>query len=52
MDVFTGSGFKRKFDDVDVGLLVFNLDDEIFSSDSVDSCDSFNFFIIVSFIRE
>lgn len=42
MDAFTGSGLKRKFDDVDVGSSVSNSDDEISSSDSADSCDSLN----------
>ncbi|KAM5249635.1 cysteine/serine-rich nuclear protein 2 isoform 2-T3 [Hipposideros larvatus] len=42
MDAFTGSGLKRKFDDVDVGSSVPNSDDEISSSDSADSCDSLN----------
>ncbi|XP_075407785.1 cysteine/serine-rich nuclear protein 2 [Tenrec ecaudatus] len=42
MDAFTGSGLKRKFDDVDVGSSVSNSDDEVSSSDSADSCDSLN----------
>ncbi|CAH6791485.1 cysteine/serine-rich nuclear protein 2 [Phodopus roborovskii] len=42
MDAFSGSGLKRKFDDVDVGSSVSNSDDEISSSDSADSCDSLN----------
>lgn len=42
MDAFTGSGLKRKFDDVDVGSSVSNSDDEISSSDSADSCGSLN----------
>lgn len=42
MDAFSGSGLKRKFDDVDVGSSVSNSDDEVSSSDSADSCDSLN----------
>lgn len=42
MDAFSGSGLKRKFDDVDVGSSVSNSDDEMSSSDSADSCDSLN----------
>lgn len=52
MDAFTGSGLKRKFDDVDVGSSVSNSDDEISSSDSADSCDSLNPPTTASFTRE
>ncbi|XP_055483139.1 cysteine/serine-rich nuclear protein 2 [Psammomys obesus] len=42
MDAFSGSGLKRKYDDVDVGSSVSNSDDDTSSSDSADSCDSLN----------
>lgn len=52
MDAFSGSGLKRKFDDVDVGSSVSNSDDEMSSSDSADSCDSLNPPTTASFTRE
>lgn len=52
MDAFSGSGLKRKFDDVDVGSSVSNSDDDTSSSDSADSCDSLNPPTTASFTRE
>lgn len=52
MDAFTGSGLKRKFDDVMWARLASNSDDEISSSDSADSCDSLNPPTSASFTRE